>query len=187
MGAYSCGALRSRVPAFLDFSFAFRVPAFLLRHFFHIPLCSRIPVSRSYAPLSKSVCVGGGGVTHHMRTVCVTLCMDGSGKLGQLATSPSPPLVTHGRCTSILVGSRFGVKFISCPQSPPSTSPLSTRHNCVISSQERIFIVPILSRSALPRSCIKCAFPRAPVPKIPGPRECGNAKPGTSAHLCQGV
>ena len=54
------------IPAFLDFSFAFprslifplhsRVP---VRHSFRDPLCSRLPVLRFYAPVSKSVCVGG--------------------------------------------------------------------------------------------------------------------------------
>ena len=34
MGARSCRPLRSRVPAFLNFSFAFRVPAFLYDIFF---------------------------------------------------------------------------------------------------------------------------------------------------------
>ena len=34
------------------------------------------------------------------------------------------------------------------------------------------------------RSCIKFAFPRARLPKMPGTRERGNAKPGTRAHLC---
>ena len=45
MGARSCGPLRSRVP---------------VQHFFHVPLCSRVPVLHSYAPVSKSVCVGVG-------------------------------------------------------------------------------------------------------------------------------
>ncbi len=56
-------------------------------------------------------------------------------------------LVTRARCTSKLAGSRIGVKLVSRPQSP-LTSPLSTRHNCVISSEEHEFSVPILSRSA---------------------------------------
>ena len=41
-----------------------------------------------------------------------------------------------------------------------------------LSAQEREFSVPILSCSALPRSCIKFAFPRARVLKMPGTREC---------------
>ena len=57
---------------------------------------------------------------------------------------------------------QFGVKLVSHPQSPPSASPLSTRHNCVISSKERKFSLPILSRSAFPRSCIKFVFPTHP-------------------------
>ena len=96
-------------------------------------------------------------------------------------------------CTSLLAGSQFRVKLVSRPQLPPSTSPVSTRHNCVISSQERKFSIPILWRSAFLHSCIKFAFPRARIPKIPGmrerwntgARERRNAKPGTCAHLCQ--
>ena len=45
----------------------------------------------------------------------------------------------------------------------------------VIYLQERKFSVPILLRSAFPRSCIKFAFPRARLPKMPGTRERGNA------------
>ena len=47
MGTRSCGPLRSRVPALLDFSFAFRVPAFLYNIFFAFPCApaffSRVP------------------------------------------------------------------------------------------------------------------------------------------------
>ena len=48
-----------------------------------------------------------------------------------------------------------------------------------ISPQEREISVPILSRSAFPRSCTKFAFPRARVPKMPGTREreTKNARP----------
>ena len=55
-------------PRFSIFPSPSRVP---VRHFFRIPLCSRVPVSRSYAPVSKSVCVGGGGATHHTFAACV--------------------------------------------------------------------------------------------------------------------
>ena len=136
MGTRSCGPLHSRVPALLDFSFAFRVAAFLY-NIFCIPLCSCVPVSSS-----QCMC---GGANHHTRAVCQT----------------------HVLSTI-----------------PPSTSPLSTStcHNCVISSQEREFSVLFF---CLPRSCIKFAFPRTRVPKIPGTRERGNAKQGTRAHLCK--
>ena len=95
-------------------------------------------------------------------------------------------LITCARCTIILAGSRFGVKLISRPQSPPFTSPLSTHHNCVISSQEREFSVPILSRSKFLRSCIKFALLRARVPKIPGTQERGSmgTRNQERAHLC---
>ena len=145
------------MPAFLDFSFVSRsrVP---LRHFFRVPLCSRVPVSRScfaflcfcsppirfvarscrfnYGTMGEEseirFCVhicGFGGATHHTRCVC----MDGSDGPGQLDTA---------QCA----------KLVSRPQFPPSTSPLSTRHYCIISSQEREFSGPILSRSAFPCS-----------------------------------
>ena len=52
MGARSCGHLRSRVPALLDFSFAFRVPAFLYNIFFAFR-CA--PAFLFHVP---SVCVG---------------------------------------------------------------------------------------------------------------------------------
>ena len=60
--------LRSRVPAFLDFSFTFPCSWLLYD-------ISRVSVSRSYAPVSSSslyvcVCGGGGGATHHT-FVCV--------------------------------------------------------------------------------------------------------------------
>ena len=80
------------------------------------------------------------------------------------------------RCTSKLAGSRFGVKLVSRLQY--STSPLSTRHNCVISSEEREFSVPILSRSMFLPSCIKFAFPCARIPKMP---ETQNQE---RAHIC---
>ena len=37
MGERFCEPLRSRVPAFLDFSFAFRIPTFLYDIFFVLP------------------------------------------------------------------------------------------------------------------------------------------------------
>ena len=123
--------------------------------------------------MSPSVCVWEQLITR-------ALCVYGRiWRAGQLATAPLPPLFTHARCTSILAGSRFGVELVSRPQPPPSTSPLSTRHNCVISSKEREFSVPLLLRSAFSRSCIKFAFPRARGPKIPGTRDRENTKPGS--------
>ena len=46
----------------------------------------------------------------------------------------------------------------------------------VVSLQEREFSVPIISRSAFPRSCIKFAVPRARAPKMHGTRERGSAE-----------
>ena len=62
MGARSCGPLHSRVPALLDFSFAFRVPAFLYNIFFAFP-CA--PAFLFRVP---SVCVGVQLIT---RALCV--------------------------------------------------------------------------------------------------------------------
>ena len=169
MGVHSCGPLCSRVPAFLDFSFAFRVP---VRNFFRFPLCSRVLVLSSYDPVlsfNELIC---GGATHHTRAVCVWI-----NQVGRVNSPPRhypPPLVTRARCMSQPAGSQFEVKLVSRPQSPPSTSPFSTHHNCVISSQECKFSDSILSRSA---------FPRARDSKIPGTRERGNVKPGKRAHL----
>ena len=121
--------------------------------------------------VNQRMCGGWGCNSSHTRCVF----MDRSGEPGQLATAPLhvPPLITHAGCTSIQVGSRFEVKLVPHPQSPPSTSTLSTCHNCVISSQEREFSIPILLPSAFPSSCIKFALPRSCIPKIPGPRERG--------------
>ena len=143
-------------PRFSIFPSPSRVP---VRHFFRIPLCSRVPVSRSYAPVSKSVCVGGGGATHQSRTACVW--MDQAGGVNSPLTPPRHACAVYEYTSG---KPDWGQTHIS--STPPSTSPLSTRHNFVISSQEREFSVPILSRS-----CIKFAFPRARVPKIPGTRE----------------
>ena len=126
--------------------------------------------------------VGWGCDSSHTRCVC----MDGSGGPGQLATSPLPPLVTRALCRSILAGSRFGVKLISRPQSPPSTVlPLLTEHVITVSSHS-------LHRNAnsaflffrVPRSCIRFAFPRVRVPKIPGTREreTRNARPSLNVQ-----
>ena len=146
MGTRSCGPLGSHVPAFLDFSFVFHIPAFLFHIFSRTPVLLHSCFAFLCSCVKECLCGGWGCNSSHERCVC----MDGSGGLGQLATSPLPPLVTRALCTSILVGSRFGVKHISHPHSPPSTSPLSTYHNCVISSQKRLFSVPILSCSRIP-------------------------------------
>ena len=52
---------------------------------------------------------------------------------------------------------------------------LTTQILFYISPQECEISVPILSRSALPRSCTKFAFPRARVPKMSGTLERRNA------------
>ena len=107
---------------------------FPVQHFLRSPVLPRFCFAFLY---TRSVCVGVGEqlIT---RALCVYGLIRRAGSTRHCATNP---LVSHTRCTSLLAGSRFGVKLASCPQSPPSTSPLSTRHNCVISSQERIFIV----------------------------------------------
>ena len=153
MGAPSCGPLCSRL----------RVPRFFL----HVPRSCTTLFLRSPIILCNS---------SHARCVC----MDGSGGPGQLATAPlPPPLVTRARCMCVLAGSRFELLLVSRPPSPLPPLLSDTHHNCVISSQEREFSVPILSRS-----CIKFAFLRALVPKIPGTWERGNAKPGTRSQEC---
>ena len=85
MGARSCGPLRSRVPAFPDFSFALPRSC---STFFCVSLCSCVPVSRSYAPVSKSLCLGVG-----VRLITRVLCA-----------------VLRSRSRYFLVGAEAGVK-----------------------------------------------------------------------------
>ena len=172
MGTRSCGPLHSRVPALLEFSFAFRVAAFLYNIFLHSPVLLR-------SCFEFLVYVWGSKSSH---SCCV--CMDVSGGPGQLATTPLPPPHQACRVYESTGGKPVWGQTHVLSTIPPSTSPLSTStcHNCVISSQEREFSVLFF---CLPRSCIKFAFPRTRVPKIPGTRERGNAKQGTRAHLCK--
>ena len=157
MGARSCGPLRSRVPAFLDFSFAFRVP---LHYFFRVPLYSRVPVSRSYAPVSTSVCVGVGCNSSHSRC----MCMDGSGGPGQLATAPLTTPPRHACAVYEYTGRKpvWGQTHISSTIPPfHLSSPPLPRHNCVNSSQEHEFSVPFLSRSTFLYKICVTARPRS--------------------------
>ena len=110
---------------------------------------------------------GGGGATHHTRAMCVW-----TGGPGQLATAPVPPLVTSARCPSLLAGSQFEVKLVSCPKSP--LSPHLSVHVITVSSLHRNANLVFLF-FCVPRSCIKFAFPLACVPKTPGTRELMNA------------
>ena len=165
MGTRSCGPLRSHMPAFLNFSFAFLRSCSTF--FSHSPVLSRSCFALLCSCIKECMC-GGMGVRLITRALCV---------YGNSPPRHYPSLsCVRGVRVHILAGSRFGVKLISRPQSPPSTSPLSTRHSCVISSQERKFSVFILPRSriqAFPRSCIKFAFLRA---LVPGTRESGKSK-----------
>ena len=176
MGAGSCGTLRSHVPALLNFSFAFCIATFLYNIFLHFPVLPR-------SCFAFLVYVWGWG-SNSSHALCVYGWIRRAGSTRHHTTTPSHH---KAQCTSQLSGSRFEVKLVSRPQSPPSTSPLSTCHNCVISLQERELSVPILSHSAVPHSCIKCAFPSARVPKIPGAQEPWNAKQGTRTHLCSNL
>ena len=162
MGVRSCGPLCSRVSRFF-----LRLPAFLFAIFFAFP-CALAFLFRVPMLLCQRVYVWGVGVQLITRTLCVYGRIRGARSTGHRAITP---LVTRAWCTSILAGSRFGVKLISCPHSLPSNSPLSTRHNCVISSQERQFSVPIL------------CLPRSRAPAFLKYLERGNAKPGMHAHL----
>ena len=140
----SCLTFFSRSPVLLQSCFAF--------------LCSSV---------EECMCGGwGGGGTHHTRTVCVL-----TDQAGQVNSSPHhyPPSLCV--CAVGVYWPQAGLGSNSyLIYDPPSTSPLSTRHNCVISPQELEFSIPILSCSALSRSYIKFAFPRTRVPKIPGMR-----------------
>ena len=69
MGARSCGPLRSRVPALLVFSFAFRVPAFLYNIFSRSPCLLRTGTCFAFLVYVW----GWGSNSSHARC----LCMDG--------------------------------------------------------------------------------------------------------------
>ena len=70
MGERFCEPLRSRVPAFLDFSFAFRIPTFLYDIFFVLP-CALAFLFRVPMLLCPLAYVWGWGATHHTRAECV--------------------------------------------------------------------------------------------------------------------
>ena len=153
MGARSCGSSRSSVPALLNFSFAFRVPTFLYNIFF------AFPCAPAFLLRVPSVC---GGVGEQLIT-CALQCVYGrirrAGSTRHHATTS--PLVNCARCTSILAGSRFEVILVSCPQSPPSTSLLSTCHNCLSIHRNAYLAFFFLSRSAfLYKICVP-AHPRS--------------------------
>ena len=89
-----------------------------------VPLWSRVPISCSYA----------------------TECM-----CGKHCAAITPPRQLSA-VYEYSGGKPVWVKTRISSTISPFTFPLSTRHNCVMSSQEREFSVPILSRSAFPRS-----------------------------------
>ena len=120
----SCGPLHSRVPWFF-----LCIPAFLFDILFAIPCALAFLFCVSMLLCQRVYVWGVGCDSSHVRC----LCMGGSGGWGQLAISPLPPLVTRARCRSILAGSRFGVKLISLPQSPP-LPPLLSVHVITLSS-----------------------------------------------------
>ena len=133
MGARSCGPLFSCVPVLLNFSFAFprSCTTFFLR-------------SPAFLFLVPSVCVGVG-------EQLITRALFVYGRIrraGSIATAllPSP----RHACAVYEYTGREPVwgQTRDLFTIPLSTSPLSTCHNCVISSQE--FSVPIISRSRDP-------------------------------------
>ena len=160
MGAHSCGPLRSHVNSFLDFCFAFRIPAFLYKicfaflcapaFLFHVPL---LLCQRAYIHMR-----GGWGATP-------ALCVYGRIRRARSTCHQSTTPLRHACAvysTSILAGSRFGWGQ-TCVSStiPHSTSPLSTLITVSSRTQKRKFSIPILSLSAFPCSCLKFAFPLA--------------------------
>ena len=154
MGTRSCGCLRSCVPAFLDFS-----SAFLYDNFFAFP-CAPAFLFRVPMLLCQQAYVWGVG---EQLITCALQCVYGrirrAGSTRHHATTS--PLVNCARCTSILAGSRFEVILVSCPQSPPSTSLLSTCHNCLSIHRNAYLAFFFLSHSAfLYKICVP-AHPRS--------------------------
>ena len=145
MGARSCGPLFSCVPVLLNFSFAF--PRSCTTFF------SRSP---AFLFLVPSVCVGVG-------EQLITRALFVYGRIrraGSIATALLPSPVTRARCTSILAGSQFGVKLVTCSQSP--LPPLLSVHVITVSSLQRnanlaflLFRVPaILYKICIP-ACLR--------------------------------
>ena len=137
MDALSCGALRSRVPAFLDFSFTFCVP---VRHFFVFPYAPaflfRVPMLlQSTHRWVGSTCHRVTIPPHH---VCAVYKYTG-GK----------PVWGQTRVSSTI---------------PHFHLSISTSHFLAISSQERKFVFPIRLRSVLcvPAFLYKICIPRCP-------------------------
>ena len=109
------------VPACLHSSIFPSRSAFLYIIFFAFP-CTLAFLFRVPRLLCQRAYVWGWGATHHTHAVCVWT--DQAGRVNSPPRHSQPPLVMRARCTSILAGSRFGVKLISRLLSPPSTSPI---------------------------------------------------------------
>ena len=176
MGARSCVPLHSRVPAFLDFPFAF--PRSCTTFFSLSPVLSRscFPFLRSW--VNESMC--GWGATHHTCAVCVWT--------DQACRVNSP--LRHYTPSSRVLGVRVytGGKLVwgqtRVSSINPPLPPLLSVHVITVSSLHSNGNLAFLF-FCIPCSCIKFAFPCALVPKITGTRErkTRNARPSLNVGL----
>ena len=156
MGAHSCGPLRSACPRSSMFPLRSTLPRSCTKFFLRSPALPR----SCFAFLCFCSCQyngwGGRGEVWLIPNATTWGCFHGGGR-GTTGLS----LTTNGGQTCVRVCRRGRGALCHCP---------------VVSLQEREFSVPIISRSAFPRSCIKFAFPRARAPKMHGTRERGSAE-----------
>ena len=145
-----CGPLLSRVPAFLDFSFAFQVPAFLYNIFLRSPVLLHFCFAFLCSCANERMCGVGVQLITHVLYVYGRIRWAGSTCHRATHNPPGHECIVSKYC--ILAGSQFGVKLISCLQSPPSTSPLHLFHIITVLSLHRnanlaflFFRIPVCS------------------------------------------
>ena len=176
MGMRPCGPLLSRLPAFLDFSFAFQVPAFLYNIFLRSPVLLHFCFAFLCSCVNERMCGVGVQLITHVLYVYGRIRWAGSTCHRATHNPPGHECIVYKYTGGKPVWGQTHI-LSTIPPFHLSSPPLP-HHNCVISSQERKFSFPFLSHS-----CIKFACPCTRIPKIPEMRERGNTKPGTFSHL----
>ena len=135
MGAHSCGPLRSHVNSFLDFCFAFRIPAFLYKicfaflcapaFLFHVPL---LLCQRAYIHMR-----GGWGCN----TCTVCLWTDQTGQVNLPPVHYPPSSCVRSVQYKYTGGKPVWVRSNLClVYNPPFHFSSQYTHNCVISHTE---------------------------------------------------
>ena len=133
-----------------------------VQNFFRFPLCSCVPVSRSFAPVSTSVHTYAWGVGCNTCTVC--LWTDQTGRVNSPPGHYPPSSCVRSVQYKYTGGKPVWVRSNLClVYNPPFHFSSQYTHTVTVSSrtQKRKFSIPILSLSAFPCSCLKFAFPLA--------------------------